>query len=120
MWLLLGWIVTMVGFVVAIDYTCAQIKEVGQRVDGLKEELRSVGRSIDNCAASDLEMLSREIREFHATLAGGLAALLEKNSTANGDGFATLFTAVSQVEVSKLLWNNRDEAQDTDSAEQAL
>jgi hypothetical protein len=62
-------------------------------------------------------MLSREVRDLHATLAGGFATLLKKGSTANSDGFATLFTAASQVEASKLLWKNRDEGEDTDSAE---
>jgi hypothetical protein len=62
MWLLLGWIVTMVGFVVAVDYTCAQIKEVGQRVDSLKAELLSIERSIDSCATAIWNAVARSPR----------------------------------------------------------
>ena len=117
MWLLIGWVITMIVFVVAIDYTCAQINEVGQRVDDLKEEVRKIDQSVDRCATGDLEMLSQEVEALHKTLTAGLALLLPKATTVDESGFNALFAAVAQVNVAKLLWKGRNEAQDAASAE---
>ncbi|MGH9513752.1 MAG: hypothetical protein ACRD2U_16605 [Terriglobales bacterium] len=114
MWLLIGWIVTMIAFVVAVDYTCAQINEISQRVDSLKMELRSFEQSVERCAAIDMEMLSKKVDALNKTMAGGLAALLAKGSTSDDDGFPALFEAAGRVDLAKLLWEAQQNQQTSD------
>lgn len=67
-------LIGFIGAIVAVDYTCAHINEVAQRVQDVERKLGS----IDNHAShhTDLETLEREVKELHQMLAGGFAALI--------------------------------------------
>lgn len=103
MWLLIGWIVTMIAFAVAVDYTCAQINEIGQCVSDLKTDSHSLEQTAERSVAFDRESLSKDLEAIHKILAGGFAALLAEGSTGD-DGFSTLFEAADRVDVAKLMW----------------
>lgn len=77
-----GWVVSMVAFVFAVDYVAGRIDEVRDGLRSLERNLASVERAIDLSRDTDVE---RQLEKLHETLADGMAALVAIGKSRDGE-----------------------------------
>jgi hypothetical protein len=117
--MLVGWIVSMVAFVIAVDYTCGRIDRVRTEVERLE---RAIKASSDlSTEWESVRSVERELSEIHKTLAGGIAALIALSSQAHAiddpeklsnerieNAVATLSNFISRAEWQRMVVEARE------------
>ena len=68
-----AWIISIIAFIIAVDYICSRIDDVGAKLETVRGELGSLATKIES---SRDDFTGRELEEIHKTLRGGLVALI--------------------------------------------
>jgi hypothetical protein len=81
---IVGWLISVVVFVVAVDYTAARINRVADEAVAMREVLSRIDSNLSGYINSDPHGSSeRELAELNQTVLGGLTALIAIGSHAH-------------------------------------